>query len=106
MRCKDCKWAKEDTNNNYVICNRYPPRVDGEIIYCKVDDFCGEFRGKEYVWMVIDDYQPDAGSAIYGLFATEELAERYATVGLKEDFGPDTDRVDNVEVRRMEVRNG
>lgn len=54
----------------------------------------------DVVWMVIDDYQPDAGSTIYGIFKTEALAEWYATEGLKEDYGEYTDRLDTVEVRR------
>lgn len=41
----------------------------------------------KYVYIVIDDYTPDAESTIYGAFATEKLAQKYIDEGIDEDYG-------------------
>jgi len=57
------------------------------------------------VWIVIDDYAPDAGSDIHGCYATMELAEQ----AMKEygtddnEFGEAQD-IDNWDIRSLSVQ--
>jgi hypothetical protein len=55
------------------------------------------------VWLVIDDYHPEPGSVIYGAFETKELAQSYLDVGITEDYGKDTERVETARVQRLTV---
>ena len=49
------------------------------------------------VYIVLDNYAPDAGSRIYGIFSTWEKANAYLTKGIFEDYGADHE-VDSVEI--------
>ena len=53
---------------------------------------------KQEVWLLIDDYTPDAGSTIYGVYETHELAQDYLDNGIKEDYGENMD-TDNIDIR-------
>ncbi len=55
------------------------------------------------VYLVIDDYTPDAGSSIYGAFSTYEKAEQYLTVGLLEEYGDDVNERDCACIETMTV---
>lgn len=54
---------------------------------------------RKYVYLVIDDYTPDAGSTIYGVFDTMELAQDYVDNGIKADYGDDHD-VDSIDIQQ------
>ena len=54
------------------------------------------------VYMVIDDYAPDAGSRIYGIYADRGDAEEYVKTGIKEDYGDDVD-TSSIDIRTESV---
>jgi len=51
------------------------------------------------VWLVVDDYTPDAGSTIYGVFATQELAEARLEVLCSEDNEYEEDVGSDCDIR-------
>ena len=55
------------------------------------------------VYLVIDDYTPDAGSTIYGVFETDELAEAYIATGIREEYGDDRADNNNAYVQSYKV---
>lgn len=57
------------------------------------------------VWMLIDDYTPDAGSTIYGVYSSMELAE----LALEElesennEYGKNMNEDDSIDIRYERV---
>lgn len=57
------------------------------------------------VFMLIDDYTPDAGSSIYGVFSTDELAQRRLKDLSSDDneYGRDLNKNDTIDIRSERV---
>ena len=60
---------------------------------------------KMEVWMLVDDYTPDAGSTIYGVYISEEVAELALEELESEDneYGCNMNEEDTIEIRRERV---
>lgn len=56
-----------------------------------------------HVYLVIDDYTPDAGSSIYGCYTTAEKAQEYIDIGMAEEYGEDYAKDSNAYVKTLNV---
>ena len=54
------------------------------------------------VYMVIDDYTPDAGSTIYGIYRKIEDAEAFVAEGIFEEYGDDVD-TESINIEQEEL---
>ena len=55
------------------------------------------------VYLVIDDYTPDAGSSLYGCYAKREKAQEYIDTGMAEDFGEDYAKDSDAYIEPLDV---
>ena len=60
------------------------------------------------IYLLVDDYTPDAGSTIYGAFSTRELAEeRLAKLSSYDnEYGHDVNEDGTIEIKCISVDYG
>ena len=62
-------------------------------------------KSKEVV-LVYNDYTSDVGSTMYGLFATQKLADEYINVGMIEDYGEEPECYESIDTQTMRISHG
>ncbi len=56
------------------------------------------------VYLVSDDYTPDAGSSLYGCYSTREKAQEYINTGMATEYGKNYAEESEAYVQVLEVK--